>query len=159
MVTLACPVPPSRNLATCRTNLIFFAVWRWIRSTALCRLTCRRFILWRTYLCRVFDFSEGIDDRYVDAAGRTVLTESCVYESRIMLGQSGNHGQFSPISLHGANTQMLDVYIDSVDEHFRHAQALGAEIVMAINDAPWGDRRYEVLDSAAHRWAFHQRIR
>ena len=86
------------------------------------------------------------------------LTEFSVFDSKIMVGRSGNHGQTSPKNLNGANTQMLVVYVDDVTQHHQRSRDQGAEILAALNDAPWGDRRYEVLDGEGHRWAFHQRM-
>ena len=108
------------------------------------------------FLCRVFGFEEDERDRYLDEHSNVVLTELSVLDSRIMIGISGNHGLASPQQLGGCS-QMLVVYVDEVDAHYRRAIDEGARIVLEINDAPWGDRRYEVLDCEGHRWGFHER--
>ena len=110
------------------------------------------------YLCATFGFSEDPADRYHDDTGSLVLTELTVVDARIMVGRQGNHGQTSPLDVQGRNTQMLVIYVDDVDGHYNQAIEQGAQIEMAINNAPWGDRRYEVLDPEGHRWGFHQRL-
>ena len=107
----------------------------------------------RTFLCDAFGFSEHEQSRVSDAHGHLSLTELVVNDSRIMLGRSGNHGQQSPQRL-GGNPQMRIVYID--DAHHARALAGGAKLLMALNDAPLGDRRYEVEDCEGHRRAFHE---
>lgn len=109
------------------------------------------------YLCHTFGFSEHTESRVLGADGTLSLTELVVADSRIMLGKSGNHGQQSPQQING-NTQMLIVYIDDVDGHHDRAVRAGAKILMALNDAPWGDRRYETEDCEGHRWAFHEHL-
>ncbi len=109
------------------------------------------------FLCGAFGFEEDERDRYLDERGKVVLTELRVLDSRIMIGMSGNHGLASPRRLGGCS-QMLVVYVDEVDEHYARSVEQGGKIVLEINNAPWGDRRYEVLDCEGHRWGFHQRI-
>ena len=109
------------------------------------------------FLCEVFGFEEDERDRYLDERGNVVLTELQVLDSRIMLGMSGNHGLASPQRLGGCS-QMLVVYVDEIDHHYARSVEQGGKIVLEINNAPWGDRRYEVLDCEGHRWGFHQRI-
>jgi uncharacterized glyoxalase superfamily protein PhnB len=47
----------------------------------------------------------------------------------------------------------------SVDEHYEHAKAEGAEIEKAPEDQFYGDRSYIVADLEGHRWTFSERIR
>ena len=49
---------------------------------------------------------------------------------------------------------MLNVRVDDVDAHCRNAMAEGAVITMELNDAFYGERRYEAEDSDGHRWYF-----
>ena len=46
------------------------------------------------------------------------------------------------------------VKVDNVDEHYAHARAEGADITMDLNDAFYGERRYEATDLEGHRWHF-----
>ena len=50
------------------------------------------------------------------------------------------------------------VYVHDVDAHYRHALAQGADITMAIEDAFYGERRYEATDPEGHRWHFGERF-
>jgi uncharacterized glyoxalase superfamily protein PhnB len=51
---------------------------------------------------------------------------------------------------------MLDVAVPDVDEHYDHARAAGATIVIDLEDTPWGSRRYQVSDLEGHQWQFSQ---
>lgn len=109
------------------------------------------------FLTEAFGFSEVPQARYVDDKGSITLTEMKVLDSRIMIGASGNHGLMSPRRL-DACTQMLVVYVDDVEQHFAQAKQAGATIAMELNNAPWGDRRYEAVDCEGHRWGFNQHL-
>ena len=130
----------------------------YIPSVILPRITYRHVGAAASYLGTAFGFEPCDDTRFFDDDGELVLTEMQLNGHRVMLGSEGNHGQSSPASLDGVNTQMLVVYVDDADAHHQQAVEAGAEIVMALDDAPWGDRRYEALDLEGHRWAFHQRL-
>ena len=53
---------------------------------------------------------------------------------------------------------MLNVYVHDVDAHYAHAVAEGADITMALDDAFYGERRYEATDPEGHRWHFGERF-
>ena len=70
----------------------------------------------------------------------------------------------SPLSLGGANTQGLMVYVDDVDAHCARARAAGAKVVdePAVHDYGddyWADRSYGATDPEGHLWWFTQRLR
>jgi uncharacterized glyoxalase superfamily protein PhnB len=70
----------------------------------------------------------------------------------------------SPLSVAGANTQGMQVYVDDVDAHCAKARAAGAKIVdePALHDYGeeyWADRSYGAVDPEGHMWWFTQRIR
>lgn len=50
------------------------------------------------------------------------------------------------------------MYLDDVDAHYSRALAAGAEIERRLETRPYGERRYEALDPAGHRWHFTQRL-
>jgi uncharacterized glyoxalase superfamily protein PhnB len=52
---------------------------------------------------------------------------------------------------------MLCVYVDDVEGHYEHAQALAATIVTGLQIHA-GDRRYQVADLEGHQWTFAQRL-
>jgi uncharacterized glyoxalase superfamily protein PhnB len=51
---------------------------------------------------------------------------------------------------------MMNVLVDDVDAHHERAVREGARIVMDVNDAFYGYRRYEALDIEGHRWHFYE---
>ncbi len=110
------------------------------------------------FLGRAFGFRERPGTRLESGDGKVFLTEMDVIDSRIVVSRVGGHDLKSPKTL-GGITGILVVYVDGIDQHYAVAKAAGAEIVGEIADMPWGDRRYEALDSEGHRWAFHQHLR
>jgi len=54
----------------------------------------------------------------------------------------------------GNRTCMLMIAVDDIDAHFATALAAGAVITMDINDAFYGERRYEAEDPEGNRWHF-----
>jgi uncharacterized glyoxalase superfamily protein PhnB len=77
----------------------------------------------------------------------------------VMIGRSNTevHRISSPQTL-GATTVQMMVYVHDVDSHFAHAQAEGANITMSLQDAFYGERRYEATDLEGHRWHFAERF-
>jgi|SRR5579883_1867310 len=65
-------------------------------------------------------------------------------------------GDSSSPSILGKWTQSLTVFVDSVEEHFDHAQSLGAKIVEHLNETLYGERQYGVLDPWGHHWLFSE---
>jgi len=56
----------------------------------------------------------------------------------------------------GADSVM--VRVDDVDSHHARARKLGARVLEAPTDYPFGERQYTVEDFAGHRWTFSQSI-
>jgi len=77
----------------------------------------------------------------------------------VMVGhvQHDVHGIHSPQEIGGA-TCMLNVTVDDVDAHCDRAVAVGAVVTMELNDAFFGERRYEALDPEGNRWHFGEPI-
>jgi uncharacterized glyoxalase superfamily protein PhnB len=70
----------------------------------------------------------------------------------------------SLLSLGGANTQGMMLYVDDVDAHCATARAAGAKIVEepSVHDYSedyWADRGYGAVDPEGHLWWFTQRLR
>jgi uncharacterized glyoxalase superfamily protein PhnB len=121
------------------------------------------------WLCDAFGFDVRL--KVEGDNGRIEHSELTFGDGVIMVGQetSGPNVRFgverlSPLSVHGANTQGLMVYVDDVDAHCAKATAAGAKIV----DAPalhdygedyWADRSYGAADPEGHLWWFTQRVR
>jgi uncharacterized glyoxalase superfamily protein PhnB len=106
------------------------------------------------WLTRTFGFRERIAARHTTPEGIIQRTQMEVEDSLITLGLPSIHG--------GSPSQdvstMLYVYIDNVDEHVRKSIAAGANIVIELDDRPWGDRSYQVADVEGHQWTFAQHI-
>jgi len=106
------------------------------------------------WLTRVFGFEERIAARHTTSDGIIGRTQMDVAGSIVTLGPPSIHGG-SPAS--DAST-MLYVYVDDVDEHYRHVVAESAHIVTELDDRPWGDRMYQVSDCEGHQWTFAQHV-
>ncbi|HEY4242668.1 MAG TPA: VOC family protein [Kofleriaceae bacterium] len=70
----------------------------------------------------------------------------------------------SPVSLGGATTGSLMVYVDDCDAHCERARAAGATItgepsVHDYGEEYWADRSYGCRDVEGHQWWFAQRLR
>jgi uncharacterized glyoxalase superfamily protein PhnB len=77
----------------------------------------------------------------------------------VMIGRANAdiHRIHSPRELGKSTVQMM-VYVHDVDAHYAHAVAEGADVTMEINDAFYGERRYEASDLEGHRWHFAERF-
>ena len=73
----------------------------------------------------------------------------------VMIGHTEHeiHEVLSPQET-GSRTCMLNVSVENVDAHYEQAKAAGATITMEINDAFYGERRYEALDLEGNKWHF-----
>jgi uncharacterized glyoxalase superfamily protein PhnB len=109
------------------------------------------------YLTRVFQFVEEREAR-MEFDGK-YLCWLRVGTGIVMLGHANVdvHLIHSPLDA-GLTTVMLNVYVGDVDAHYAHAVAAGADITMAIDDAFYGERRYEATDLEGHRWHFAERF-
>ena len=77
----------------------------------------------------------------------------------VMIGHANAeiHRIHSPRTIGNTTVQMM-VYVHDVDAHYAHAVAEGADITMEIEDAFYGERRYEATDLEGHRWHFAERF-
>ena len=108
------------------------------------------------YLVRVFQFRE-IHEARTDF-GENLLAWLRVGDGVVMIGRANAeiHRIHSPRELGNTTVQMM-VYVHDIDQHYAHAVAEGAEITMPIEDAFYGERRYEATDAEGHRWHFGER--
>jgi uncharacterized glyoxalase superfamily protein PhnB len=121
------------------------------------------------WLCSAFGFEIRI--RVEGENGHIEHSELTYGSGLIMVGEEKigpasrwNVDMKSPLSIGGANTQGMMMYVDDVDAHCAHALAAGARIVdePALHDYGeeyWADRSYGALDPEGHLWWFTQRIR
>ena len=77
----------------------------------------------------------------------------------VMIGHANAevHRIHSPRTTGNTTVQMM-VYVHDVDAHYAHAVAEGAESTMPVQDAFYGERRYEATDPEGHRWHFGERF-
>jgi uncharacterized glyoxalase superfamily protein PhnB len=109
------------------------------------------------YLERVFQLAE-IREARTDF-GDHLLAWLRVGNGVVMIGRANAevHRIHSPRTL-GATTVQMMVYVHDVDAHFAHASEAGADITMPLQDAFYGERRYEATDPEGHRWHFAERF-
>ena len=105
------------------------------------------------YLARVFQLEEIRDARVEHP--ETMLAWLRTGTGVIMVGHADEevHQISSPCTAGRTTVQMM-VYVDDIDAHYAHAVANGADISMPIEDAFYGERRYEATDLEGHRWHF-----
>jgi uncharacterized glyoxalase superfamily protein PhnB len=122
-----------------------------------------------TWLCEAFGFElqlkvEGDDGAIVHSelsyGGGLIMVSG----ERVGPASRWNVDMKSPLSLQGANSQGLMVYVDDADAHCARARAAGAKIVdePSVHDygeGYWTDRSYGAVDPEGHLWWFTQRLR
>jgi uncharacterized glyoxalase superfamily protein PhnB len=58
----------------------------------------------------------------------------------------------------GEVTHSVTVRVDDANAHCARARAHGAEILMEPTDFEYGERQYEAVDLAGHRWTFSETL-
>lgn len=109
------------------------------------------------YLTRVFQFVENREAR-LEFDGHH-LAWLRLGTGIVMLGHQNVdvHLIHSPLDA-GLTTVIMHVYVHDIDAHYAHAVAEGADITMELEDAFYGERRYEATDPEGHRWHFGERF-
>jgi uncharacterized glyoxalase superfamily protein PhnB len=117
------------------------------------------------YLVRVFGFTELREARMEhEWDGRhQMLAWLRLGTGIVMVGHANHdvHRIYAPGEL-GHTTVMLNLNVHDIDSHYAHAVAAGADVTMELEDAFYGERRYEATDLEGHRWHFgesHDAIR
>jgi len=105
------------------------------------------------YLVRVFSLIEIREARMEH--DDNMLAWLRLDEGMVMIGHANHdiHQIYSPTEL-GHTSTMVQVYVRDIDAHYAHAVSEGADITMALQDAFYGERRYEATDLEGHRWHF-----
>jgi uncharacterized glyoxalase superfamily protein PhnB len=107
------------------------------------------------WLTDAFGFGERM--RMPGPDGTVIHAEMEFADGVIMLGNPGPEYQ-SPKRTGHVN-QLIYVYVDDVDEHFKQAKAVGATIEAEPEDQVYGDRRYAATDLEGHEWNFATHVR
>jgi RNA polymerase sigma-70 factor (ECF subfamily) len=109
------------------------------------------------YVTRVFGFEEVREAR-LDFEGHH-LCWLRIGSGMVMVGHQNAdvHRIHSPLDA-GLTTVMMMVYVHDIDAHHARAVEQGANVTMELQDAFYGERRYEVTDPEGHGWHFAERF-
>jgi RNA polymerase sigma-70 factor (ECF subfamily) len=109
------------------------------------------------YLARVFGFEE-IREARLEFDGHH-LCWLRIGSGMVMVGHQNAdvHHIHSPLDA-GLTTVMMMVYVHDIDAHCAHAVEQGATITVELQDAFYGERRYEATDPEGHGWHFAERF-
>ena len=109
------------------------------------------------WLERVFGFQERRESR-MGGPPDHMLAWLDFGDGVVMIAAAGpeHHDISSPLDTGGRFTAMINVYVHDIDAHYARAVDQGATIVMALEDAFYGFRRYEALDLEGHKWHFFE---
>jgi len=108
------------------------------------------------WLCRVFGFQK----RLVILGENSSIAHAhlTLYHGGIMLSSAENYAfsNFckSPREVGGVGTVEIIIYVSDPDAHYNHSVSEGAEILIHIEDKPYGGRGYACKDPEGHVWAF-----
>lgn len=90
-----------------------------------------------------------------DSEGRLVFARL----SGVGIGREGADGEKSPLSVGGANTQMVSIRkVQDIDAHRARAAAAGARILREPRQEFYGDLDYVAVDLEGHLWSFGQSL-
>ncbi len=109
------------------------------------------------YLSRVFGFVENREAR-MEFDGK-YLCWLRVGTGVVMVSHANVdvHYIHSPLDA-GLTTAIFHVYVHDIDTQYARAVEAGANITMPLDDAFYGERRYEASDPEGHRWHFGERF-
>ena len=81
-------------------------------------------------------------------------------KGRLMVGSEWSGWTKSPKSVEGANTQSINVDLETdIDAHCERARRAGAEIVAEPENQFYGARTYRAKDPEGHVWTFAQFVK
>lgn len=91
--------------------------------------------------------------------GKLMNADIVIEGSHIMLvDEMPDWGMLGPIALKGSPVT-IHVYVKDVDAVYAQAVAAGAEAVMPVDDAFWGDRYGVLKDPFGHSWSLATHVR
>ena len=94
------------------------------------------------WLCRAFGFSERL--RIGDHRVQLRVGDAAIVVAQQATPAPGSGG--------------IMVRVADVDAHHATAAAMGAQVLGAPADYPFGERQYSAVDLGGHRWTFSQSI-
>jgi len=100
------------------------------------------------WLCRTFGFEKRL---IVPGADNLIIhAHLTLGKGSVMISSAENYPNpnfcKSPKEIGGVGTAEIIVYVEEVDKHYNHAKSQGADIVLDIEDKPYGGRGYCVID-------------
>ncbi len=98
------------------------------------------------WLCSAFAFSERRREKRPD--GTAFHAQISCHDAVVLLGNPGPDYR-NPKQL-GSHCQFNYIYVDDLDAHHAQATAAGARIVVELETADYGDRRYAAEDPEGH---------
>jgi len=107
------------------------------------------------WLCHVFGFKKHV---VVPGPRKTILhAELTLGGGMIMLGslrEDAPHRPFTkqPDEVGGAETRHVNLIVDDADAVYARAKAAGTEILIDIEDKPFGGRAFTCRDPGGHIW-------
>jgi PhnB protein len=102
------------------------------------------------WLGKAFGFRERM--RMPGPDGKVMHAEMELADGVVMMGCPGAEYR-NPKKLGGA-TQLIYIYVDDVDQHYKRARDAGAKILAEVKDQFYGDRTYGAEDPEGHHWTF-----
>ena len=108
------------------------------------------------WLCRVFGFTKRL---VVPGEDGTIAHAHLAFgNGGIMLGSAERYAFpemcKSPREVGGVGTAEIIVFVADADAHFKRSLTEGAEILIPIENKPYGGRGYACKDLEGHVWAF-----
>lgn len=108
------------------------------------------------WLCHAFGFEKRL---VIQGDRHTILhAHLTLGHGGIMLGSAEGHAFpelcKTPREVGGTGTAEIIVHVADPDAHYTRAVAAGAEVVIPIEDKPYGGRGYSCKDPEGHVWAF-----
>ena len=108
------------------------------------------------WLCRAFGFEKRL---VVPGEDGAVLHAHLTYGNGGVMLSSAEIYPFpslckSPREVGGVGTAEIIVYVTDPDAHYQRALAANAEILIPIEDKPYGGRGYSCKDPEGYVWAF-----
>ncbi|RKP47901.1 glyoxalase [Cohnella endophytica] len=108
-----------------------------------------------SWLIEVFGFTEHFRFELPDGQLHGAMMH---YGNAWVMLKSPSRTMTSPAKL-GLATQSIMVFVEDIDEHYRHAKSSGAQIVEELFDTEYGERQYSAQDLEGHMWTFSKHVR
>jgi uncharacterized glyoxalase superfamily protein PhnB len=107
------------------------------------------------WLCRTFGFEKHL---VVPGENGTILHAQLSFgNGMVMLGSSGKEGAYGrlmalPADIGGRQTQTTCLCVADADLVYARVREAGVEIILDIEDAPYGGRGFTCRDPEGHVW-------